>query len=251
MILAKEILKQARYTLSDLSKDRYSDERLLALLDQGVKDIAKNTTIFVEFSYIVIANNVVDYDFSPIATKIVRVEYLDQPVDFKTYADMDRNGRLWQHEVGDRPKAFVVDNHKRAYVKMYPIVNNAYNPYITYSSLYGITTDISYTDILPVMEDHYGDIGSIPAQALLKLFYVRKHEDIIDINQEVIIDELCKEPLAHYIAGRALRDNQDTQNRAMAAEEMQFYYNLVNEFSVQKEANFANVKRETVYRPLG
>ena len=51
MIKAKDIIRQARYSLSDIEADRWDDGRLLALPNNGIKDIAKNTTLFVETLY--------------------------------------------------------------------------------------------------------------------------------------------------------------------------------------------------------
>lgn len=251
-MLAKDILKAARYTLSDLQKDRWSDERLLKLLDEGIKEIAKKTTIFVETKIVVVHNLMNTLDLRDVSTKIVRVEYLDKPVPFMTMEEMDdRFGKNWIVKEGERLEAVVYTKQPNSTLRLYPILKNTINYNIHYNTLFGIVTDISYSDILPVMEDHYGDISGIPDDALIKVFYVRKHEDLTDINQELHIDELCELPLQHYVAGRALRDNQDTQNRAMGNEELQFYYALVDEYSIEKAQNFVRTVVETKYRPLG
>lgn len=253
-MLAKDILKQARYTLSDTDKNRWSDDRLLALLDEGVKNIALTTTLFVETMLMPVVDNVADIDLSDLATKIIRIEYLDEALPLVSYEELDKlgyTGRPWQQKEGERPEFFVYDKQKRGAIRQYPLVRNAYNPYIIYSQTYGITTGITYSDILPIFTDVYGDLGDIPDDALLKIFYIRKHDTIDNVEDELHIDELCKQPLIHYVAGRALRDNQDTQNRVMGGEELNFYTGLINEFSIEKSKNFARTKRATPYRPLG
>ena len=248
---AKDILKQARYILSDTGKDRWTDDRLLALLYEGIVNIAANTTIFVEYFYVPIADNIIDYDFSAIATKILRVEYLDRPIPFATYEEMDRKEKLWQHDKGPTPELFIIDKQKRACMKMYPIIENATNPYIHYSGPFGIVTGISYSDIMPIFSYVYGDMGDYEDTGFLKVFHIRKHAELTDVNDELFIDDICKQPLEHYVAGRALRDNQDTQNRAMGGEELQLYQQLINDFSIQKAVNFTDARRTTQYRPLG
>ena len=87
---AKDILKDIRYSLSDNGTNkRWSDERLLSLLTQGIQDIAKNTVLFVESVIVTVQDDVVDIDLSDRATKITRVEYLDEPVALKSFAEMD------------------------------------------------------------------------------------------------------------------------------------------------------------------
>ena len=251
-MLAKDILNAARFTLSDTGKDRWTDARLLKLLDEGIKEIAKKTVIFVENRFVVMHNLMTVLDLSEVSTKIVRAEYLDIPVKFVTIDEMDRKlGKDWQFTKGSKLEALVYSRQPNSVLKLYPIIENAVNEHITYSSPFGIVTDISYSDILPIMTDHYGDIASIPNDALLKVYYVRKHPDLVDINQELFIDELCELPLQHYIAGRALRDNQDSQNRQMGNEELQFFYSLVDEYSIEKEKNFVRAPRTVPYRPLG
>lgn len=250
MIKAKEILRQARYSLSDTEADRWDDDRLLALLNNGIKDIAKNTTLFVETTFYTVANLVVDIDLSFRTAKILRAEYLDEPLPFYSFAEMDqKHGNRWQLEEGDKVKALVYDKQKNGLLKQYPIVSNALNPHIVYNQLVGVTTDISYSDILPVLEDYIGDIAHIPDDALIKFYYIRKHEKVVDINEELAIDELVEQPLIHYIVGHAFRDNQDTQNRQQGNEELNLYYSAVEEYNIQKSQLFVRAEHTARYRP--
>lgn len=252
MMKAKDILDNARYTLSDLAKDRWTDARLLALLNEGLTLINTKTTIFVETKIIVLTDLVADLDLSASATKIVRAEYLDEKVPLKTMDEMDsEQGKAWMTKKGPKLEAIVYSKQKRGLYRLYPVPENAQNSNISYSSPYGIITEISYSDIQPVMFDLYGDIEGIPDDALLKIFLVRKHSNITDVNEELNIDDIVTQPLTHFIAGRAFRDNQDTQHRALADEELKFFYSLINEFSIEKAENFARTNRATAYLPMG
>ena len=66
---------------------------------------------------------------------------------------------------------------------------------------------------------------------------------------ELGIDDLVETPLMHYITGQALRDNQDVQNRSLGNEELQLYYNMVEEYNIQKSQLFVRTTREARYRP--
>lgn len=249
-MLASEIITEARYILSDTAKDRWTDTRLLSLLNDAIIDTAKNTTLFVENLFYVVQNLVVDVELQSQALKVLRAEYLDEKLPFYTFDEMDQKfGKLWQQVKGDKVEAIVYDRQRNAQFKLYPVVENAINSHISYSSAYGIITDISYSDILPNLIGTYGDVGDIPDEALIKFYYIRRHAKISALTDTLQIDELLKNPLQHYVAGMALRDNQDTQNRNMANEELKFYYAMIEEYNIQKSELFVRTVHEARYRP--
>lgn len=251
-MLAKDLLKDIRYSLSDTTRERWSDERLLSLMTEAIKELSAKTILFVETVIVVVQDDVVDVDLSDRATKIVRAEYMDEPLPMKAFAEMDHLDRRWQTKKGDKVQAIVYDKQKRGLVKLYPIPQNNIADYVTYpNGVYGIVTDLSYSDVQPVMHDHYGDISGVPDEALIKFYYVRKHENVTDVNQELKVDELCEAPIKKYVVGSALRDNIDAQNRTFGAEELNRYYQMINEYSLEKEHNFSRPLRETQYRPMG
>lgn len=249
-MIAQDILTKVRYSLSDTDVDRWSDERLLSLLNDAIIDVAKNTTLFIETYIYTVANLLVDIDLTETALKIVRAEYLDEALPFYSFEEMDKKDKDWQTVTGDKVEALVYDKQRNGLLKQYPIVENAQNPHVEYPNGHlGVTTDISYSDIQPVLADTYGDVSHIPDEALIKFYYVRRHTRIDDINDTLNIDELIETPLKHYIVGMALRDNQDTQNRQMGNEELRLYYNMIEEYSIQKSMDFAEADYTAEYRP--
>lgn len=249
-MLAKDIIKKARYTLSDTAGDRWTDERLLSLLNDAIEDIAKNTTLFVETKFYQVSNLVVDIDLTAVSLKVISGEYLDEPLPFYSFDQMvHKYGKNWQLDTGNKVLAIVYDKQRNGLLKQYPIVSNALNPHIEYNQLIGIVTDISYSDIQPVLADVYGDISSVPDEALIKFYYIRKHEVVTDINDVLNIDDAVVTPIKHYIAGMAFRDNQDVQNRNMGSEELKLYYNMVEEYSIQKAQLFVRPDYVARYRP--
>ena len=249
-MIAQDILTKVRYSLSDVQVDRWSDDRLLSLLNDAIIDIAKNTTLFTETYIYTVANLLVDIDLSTTALKILRAEYLDEALPFYSFEEMDKKDKDWQLVTGSKVEAIIYDKQKNGLLKQYPIVSNAQNPHVEYpDGLLGITTDISYSDIEPVLADTIGDISGVPDEALIKFYYIRRHAKIDDVNDTLNIDELIEMPIKHYIVGMALRDNQDTQNRQIGNEEMQLYYNMVDEYSLQKVMDFVEADYTVEYRP--
>lgn len=248
-MLVEDILLQSRYIISDVDKERWSDTRLIALLNNALRDVAKRTILFIEPTFYVVQNLLVDIDLTDKVVKIVRAEYLDEPLPFYTFEEMDDKNKEWQLETGTEVLAIVYSKQRAGLYKQYPIVENAQNTHVEYNQLYGVTTDISYSDIQPVLADAIGDIGSVPDEGIIKFYYVRKHDKVTDLADELQIDDLVEEPLIHYVAAMALRDNQDTQNRGMAKEELGMYEELVDMYSIEKSKQFARTDRTAEYRP--
>jgi len=265
-MLVQDILTQCRYTLSDEDKDRWTDARLISLLNNCITELAKTTTVFVETLIWEVRNKLVDIDLTEYSTKILRAEYLDEPLPFKTFQEMDEDNPEWQLEEGEEVKALVFNRQRNGLIKQYPIVTNAKNDHIEYNQLFGVTTHISYSDIIPTVivdnnpdevydQTQYnegyaiGDISGIGDAGLIKFYYVRKHEKVTSLTDELIIDDLIEQPLIHYVTGMALRDNQDTQNRQMASEELSYYTMFKEEYRLEKSKLFARVRHTTRYRP--
>ncbi len=278
-MLAKDVIKSARYTLSDTSMTRWTDERLLNLINECLADIALKTILFNDNIFLGISDNVVDYDLSTYLTKITRVEFNDKPLPFISFQAMDQgpgegrstsyNGYLnldnpsggetfqclgshrdWQFHTGDRPLAIVYDKQRPGQFKIYPIVTNAENSYLVYSSLYGIITSISYSDIQELVVDTFGDLGTLVNTGYLKIYGIMKQPYITDINTPILLDDSIKETIAHFVAGRALRDNTDTQNRQMATEELSMYQVGIDAYAAEKEKGYMQTQHQTRYIPI-
>lgn len=251
-IKAKDIINKSRFTLSDSARDRWTDERLLSLLNDGIVDMAKHTTLFVKELFYTIQNEVVDLDFSPVMTKLVRAEYLDKPLPIKSFEEMDKEvGKGWQLERGSEAKALVYNKQRGGLYKLYPIVENAQNDLMVFSGEYGIITHITYSDIAPIVTGTFGDLAGVPANAIIKLYHVPRHIEVTDINTILDIDELTRQPLIHYVTGMAMMDNQDTVNLNMANSQLGLYSTMIEKYGWEKEQGFVRTPRSTPYNPMG
>lgn len=247
MMLASELLTRVRYGLSDIDVKRYTDTRLLILLNDAINDIAKNTILFTEIKQLAVSNNVVDYDLSAIMTTLVRAEYLDEPLDVKTFEEMDAFKSTWQLDKGDKPKCLVYGKQKRGEYKLYPVVENAVNGHITYNQLEGIITGITYSDIQPIIADVVGDLAGIPTSGIIKLYYIRKHPKVTATSDTLYVDELVMRMLEDYIVGMALLDNQDSQNIALGNGKLKLYYQMAAEYTNSREQGFTREDLEVPY----
>lgn len=250
-MLAKDVIKSARFMLSDTATQRWTDERLLALLNDGLTDIAKTTILFIDTVYVELINDQTDYDFSSFAVKIVRVEYEDKPLALSSFSEMDKKSPLWQQAEGEKLKAYLLDKQREANIKVYPKLKNANLANVDFGGNYGIITGVTYSDLQLNVSDTLGDLGAVAEDGFIKVFYVRKHPKVTDLTDTLYVSSVAEEPLAHFITGRALRDNQDTQNRTLGNEEINLYKQQLSEYSMEKAKNFSQAQFAVPYRPNG
>lgn len=250
-MLARDVIKAARQILSDVSPARWTDERLIALLNDGLMDISRTTVIFTETLFVALINGQVEYDLSPWALKILRMEYEDRELPVTSHEELDVKTPLWQTVKGPKARAYILDKQKEAHFKIYPILENANVSNVDFGGSYGIITAISYSELEINVAGTFGDLGPVAEDGFVKVFYIRKHPKVTELTDELFVSNIVEEPLSHYIAGRALRDNQDTQNRAVGNEELGLYKQQLGEYAIEKARNFSQAKFKSKYNPTG
>lgn len=250
-MIVKDLFKKARFTLSDLDATRWSDERLIILLNEGLNDIASKTILFVKTGYVILNSQQTTYDFSAFAIKLLRIEYQDKPLPSFSHDEMDNKDSSWQQREGPLLKAYILDKQKEANIKVYPKLTNAENAIINYGGLYGIVTAISYSDLQLVVTDTLGDLGAAEDTDYIKIYYIEKPTEVTSILDEVDLSEIIQEAVTHYISARAFRDNLDVQNRTMGAEELSLYNSQLSTYAVEKAKNFSQAGYTANYNPSG
>ena len=249
-MIVSEMLDRVRYSLSDTNKSRYSDERLIILLNDAINDISRNTTLFIENKIIPILNNVVEYDWSDFVSSLVYAEYGGRRLPIKTTQELDAMEDGWRLETGTRLKALVYNIHKNGLFYTYPRVIDAENITLNYSSPYGIITDIQVIDTTPDIdtENPYGDIVLYEC---VKIYYIRKHEEVTSLNDVLIVDPRCYDIIEHFICGMVLLDNQDVQNINLSSKKLSLYSTMMESYSLARFEGFVKRGVEVAYNPYG
>lgn len=250
-MIVKDLLVRTRHILSDLTANRWSDDRLIILLNEGLNDIAKNTILFVENAYIKLSAQQTEYDFSSFAVKVLRIEYMDEPLLCLSHSELDRKDSSWQQREGPYLRAYVLDKQKEARVKLYPKLQNSNLSVIDFGGSFGIITGVTYSDLQLEMTGTLGDLGEVDSKDYIKLYYIKRPIEITGILDEVDLSSIIQEAVTHYIAARAFRDNLDAQNRAMGSEELNLYTNQLAAYVLEKAKNFSQSGYTTSYNPSG
>ena len=148
-----EILVRARDTLADPNKNRWSDERLLRLLDEGQKDIAKQSKILKDIYDLTVAVDTSNYTLPDNFWLITRATFDDYEIPLVSYDLMDENARKqvladrrtneherrngygnnlgdrwtrtnWEVDTASRIEAIVYDKRNINDIRVYPIPND-------------------------------------------------------------------------------------------------------------------------------
>jgi len=264
-----DILVRVRDSLSDPDADRWSDARLLRLIDEAQKDIATKAKLLRTTATIQLLPDTHTYDLPSEAINIVRITDLDgNQIPMRSHAQMDDIDPTWEFDIGSSLEYIVFDKLNPGQFKVHPIpeVGDVADVYITgtygvvvaieddtIGSPYGIVADINQSVTrLAEFNSVYGELSDMSEviKSLLVYYHERPTEiDAIDLGTSVLeIDEMYDKAIKHYVIGMAWRDDQDTQNRKLASEELQFY--AMEFVSAKKHSaadNISSSKQETNY----
>lgn len=251
-MLASDVIKQSRYALSDQTGNRWSDARLLSLLNDAIREVAARTKVFNKKGFIPILNNLSTYDISSFATKIRRVEYLGVRLPFYSHDELDDLNFGWRNVVGDKPEAIVYDKDNFGVFKVYPIVENSNFDYLDSNSPYGVIGDLAYEDFEFVPQgDTFGDLDLPASKDYLYIYYILKHPEIVAVTDEVQLDDIYKFMLANFIAAKAFMDNLDTQSIEMAKGHEDAFEDKLKTFVEESAESSTQAKRDATYNPMG
>lgn len=264
MSKASDIILMARETLADPLATRWSDGRLLRLLDEAQKDICYKARLLRAHTSLPVFEDIADYYLPKDALLLDKVYINKQDVPLVGAERLDLELPKWQLSKGT-PKGVVFDKQNRNKLRLYPIPSETSskkdtevegfgvitegNSATTITTAYGITTGIVGTEVF--MSSVYGEAVDISKLLyIMDVYYIQTAPDILSLDDELVVDAIFNKALRYYITGRALRDDMDTQNRQVGNEELQFYVAELQEAMKDSASDYTNsiTQYTTTYR---
>ena len=271
MSVITDILTRARDSLADPLEQRWSNDRLLRLLDEGQKDFARHTEILKGFSTITLVPGTQLYTLPKECWRVTRAHYASINLPLYSFEHMDSVDMSWYTRKSAKPTAIVFDKRNEQEIRVYPIPDGSFsdikynfsnetNPVyigpalgvvtaiddLTFNSPYGVVTDLFTIDVDETwFSSPYGvvtDIGEVDGN--LTLFYIRDPADITSFNQELEIASRWHFALQQYVVGRAFMDDLDTQYQQRGATALQMYD---RELKLAKSSTSMDATRATQY----
>ena len=234
------ILLRARDTLADPNGDRWSDDRLLRLLDEAQKDICRRAKLLRTSADVYIFANVATIDLPEDLLLLDRVLFKGDFVPLASHLEMDKISNNWETDTGTIVSKIIYDKQSRHKIKVYPILTDVdVETYIntseygfltdisglTNDSEYGVLTELTQGGVTEIFNTPYGITTEIvEASTVLTVYYLKKPTEINSVTLSTLeIDDIFDSALKYFIVGKALRDDMDTQNRVVGNEELGFY----------------------------
>ncbi len=235
-----KILTRVRYSLADPDGDRWSDDRLLALIDEVQVDIAvKNNLLRTKINAAIVLD-INEYKLPDNAVNITRIINKEGTrIRIRSHAQMDEIDPLWETTKGNTIEYIVFDKQDPGQFKVYPIPTVSDDSTSFLVDINGVTVAIT-GDVLTspfgvVVGDNapglansfnsiYGIVADMSESISSLTIYYNKRPASIDIGTAFLeINEIYDKAIKHYVVGMAWRDDKDTQNRQMGIEELKFY----------------------------
>lgn len=266
------ILSLVRDRLADPNKQRWSDDRLLRLLDSAQKDFARQTECFKgTFSLPLLANKAV-YTLPADCWRIMRAHFYGVNLPLYSYERMDSLDTSWYTRTGPEVKAVVFDKRNETEIRFYPIMDESVldNVYtfenetdvdyaggdlgvvtaiddFTFNSPYGAVTELFSVDIQhDEMNTAYGVVTDIAeANSNVDIIYIRDPKTITSVTDTLEIGSRWEQAMENYVVGNCFLDDLDTQYQARGATALQLYD---RELKVAKTAFARDSTRSTQYQ---
>ena len=122
------IMSKSRQMIGDENAQRYSDNRLLILVNDAQKDIVRQANLLQTNTYIPLADNVYEYDLPSDLYFITRAIYRSAAIEFLSHDELDKINGKWGKETTEYDiRALVYDKMNARKIKVYPTPTNIAN----------------------------------------------------------------------------------------------------------------------------
>ena len=262
------ILTRVRDSLSDADGDRWTDSRLLRLIDEAQIEVAIDNNLLRTRYDVNVIVDINEYTLPSEATTILRVSNSDgSKVHLKSHDEMDALDPGWEIATGNSLKYIVYDKQNPGQFKVYPIptvsddsdtfIVGAYGVSVsiqddTLTPDYGVVADVNETATLKKQFNSiYGIVTAMTAVTTsLVIRYLKRPAEINAIDSgtsQLEIDEMYDTAIKHYVVGMCWRDDQDTQNRALANDELAMYVAGSGRAKQQSSRDNTKAQPQTIY----
>lgn len=259
----QELLDEVRHTIGDTKKTKYTDDRLLILYNEGMRDIVKSTNIFRATTSILVENGITKYTLPTDVFYLTRVSQNGEPIVMKSFEDMYNEIPGWtEDEEKDTILAVVYDEQNINQITIYPRLNGIGGTYFKLpdgtsvsleSGTEGAVTYLAdnsqnYTAVVEQSDPNYGALVSISYDWYpLVIQYVRRPAKAI-LTDESELPDIYEAVIKYYIAGTVLFDDSNNENSQKGALLLQKYNAEMLDMKKKSSVNFHRVNRNTGYR---
>jgi len=265
-----DILTRVRDSLSDDAGDRWTDARLLRLIDEAQKDLAKKSLLLRSKIGVALLADINVYQLPDDTIHFLRFVNADgEEIPVVTHEEMDKLNFGWEIVTGTEIEYIVYDKLNPRMFKVYPIPSAADDGdgesfttsdfgVVTLSEDdavddFGIATSITTSATLTATwNSDFGvltDMSSVFQSIVVYYYRYSTLIDAIDIAPSVMeIDAIYDRAIKLYVVGEALLDDKDTQDVTLGRSRKKEYREDRDKASSDSSKDFNRAtQRRTTY----
>lgn len=223
-----ELLLNIRDVLADPKEERWTNDRLIRLINEAQKALARRFDLLRGEISIQMDINQVIYKLPEDCWAITRCDFDRRRLDLKTYYEMDAQDPDWQLVTGSRLEAIVYDQRNVQEIRVYPTPNDSFAiDYYSITPEQGVTTEFEGVPAAPeygILADvglmpgqlahfpsEFGVVGDVYTTGLFSIKYIRDPKRVLTINDELEIPPMFDTAIKQYVIGNAFMDDIDTR----------------------------------------
>lgn len=232
----QEFINKVRNRVGDANSNKYTDSRIIEIINEGLEDIGKKAYVrkkdlsipVVPYQRKIVIN---DEDF----IKLKRVRVANKEIAIKSFDYMDKNYGSWEEKIGSNLEVLIVDTQNPKELTLYPLLDETKTEYQSLNSSASLLIDIPNVESDTV----YGLITSMEIENIVEpenVYNVEElagYEPIISLSDAFIvievkyyatpvkvettsdildIDDSYTTTLLFYVAGLLLLDDNRTES---------------------------------------
>lgn len=232
----KELIEYIRDFVADPDGDRWSNTRILYLIDKAQTDIARRANVLykevnVEIVYKNVDGKTIGYKID-LPDDIIRlIKVLDENMSvlpILTTSELASYSCAASCECVGNLTHVVPDYYGRNTLGL------MCNPEISKvaPTIYYCYDILECDTILPCIDS----VVYIPSE--VTIIYNSKPKPITSIDDELEVGPLCEQAIKFYVCGMLLRDDKDSNSRSLGNEELQMYAVELRQLKKERQLNF-------------
>lgn len=253
MTRIERILQQARLTLADKYKERWSDDDLISILSEGHRDLCLHSNVLMGTIDVPLVEGATSYILPDDFWLLTRATYDGAVLPLVSHHDMDDATLAkfnidyginvatdaWELYEGS-PKALLYTHRNTNEVCVFPIPDESIltNIYELTGGDFGVTTNVYGMDasevlgvetspVLPNVEQDsdFGVSGTIPiAQPnFIRCSYVKVPDHITEVTDALLSPAVLDTALKYYVVGHAFMHDLNQEYQAKGVQQLGFY----------------------------
>ena len=239
MSRVSEIIKRVRDSLADPNQERWTDDRLLRLLDEGQKTLARTFELLRGEVTIPLRLNQPMYELPENLWRITRASFDRVALDMKSYTQMDMKIPMWETDAGNTITKLIYDERNLQEIRIYPLPDDTFDfNYYTMNSPFGVLVEYEEVtgDVYGVLSNlstapgelttftsPYGVVADSFDSTPLIIMYIRDPVELTAASTTLELPPMFDTALKFYVIGHAFLDDLDTEHQTKGGTAIALY----------------------------